>query len=102
MIFNAYKQLLFILDDKESKKLNVILFFNFFLFILESLSLVSIPIFLLLITKSDLFYEKLRLIFNGNYIFNYIFFIKLELLAIIFLSFILIFFLIKNLFLIFI
>ena len=64
MIFQAYKKLLFILDDKELKKLNVILFFNFFLFILETLSLASIPIFLLLITKPDFFYEKLRLIFK--------------------------------------
>lgn len=102
MIFHAYKKLLSILDYKELKKLNIILFFNFFLFILETLSLASIPIFLLLITQPDFFYEKLRLIFNNNYIFNYIFLIKLELLAIIFLSFILIIFFIKNLFLIFI
>jgi ATP-binding cassette, subfamily B, bacterial PglK len=102
MIFQAYKKLLSILDVKELKKLNVILFFNFFLFILETLSLASIPIFLLLITKPDFFYEKLRLIFNDNYIFNYIFLIKLELLAIIFLAFILLIFFIKNLFLIFI
>ena len=102
MIFHAYKKLLSILDDKETKKLNVILFFNFFLFILETLSLASIPIFLLLITRPDFFYEKLRLIFNDNYIFNYIFLIKLELLAFIFLAFILLIFFIKNLFLIFI
>ena len=102
MIFQAHKKLLSILDDKELKKLNVILFFNFFLFILEILSLASIPIFLLLITNPDFFYEKLRLFFNDNYIFNYIFFIKLELLAIIFLAFILLIFFIKNLFLIFI
>lgn len=102
MIIHSYKKLLSILDNKELKILNIILFFNFFLFILETLSLASIPLFLVLITKPDFFYEKLRIILNDNFIFNYIFSVKLELSAIIFLVFILTIFFIKNLFLIFV